>query len=633
SMHSARSGRSDRSHRSAPAHHHRGGGDMRSSSGRHHGPGQIHSQQQQQQQHQMQPLPPPLPQMASAYRPQPPPNYAPPLPPTSIAAASMISPYHYQPPTDSDNPNELGGLQQHQQQQQQQQQANQDDNWGETNTALTGATSETGMSADEMARYSRELDAAAAAAASADAAGFDCGRAMATVLSVTLGLAAFISPLVMVVLPKAGAFTWELKECSVACEGKLISLAFRLLILLVATWCLFFRRGRASMPRVYIFRVLILFLIFVITFAFWLFYGVRVWQYQESDYSSIVEFAVGLTDALLFVHYLGVVLLEIRHLQARYAIKVLRSPDGESHIYPVGELSIQRAAVLVLQQYAVDFNAFNPYLEQAYASARNRSAHRRSYRFYDVDQGSQANGSAAAGGDNGGGGNGGGHSSSGRHQRRGSAAGGGGGGGSRSAADRFYDECEYERRLRKRRARLVTAAEEAFAHVRRATNSELMGPQHLPQHMSQQQQQPIGKPMSAYEAAQTVFPTMLRALQKYLRITKQQPRYTTDMVLHHLTNCIHYGLSAKAFIERYLTQGPVVEDPRAPAGRKRQTWTLLCDCMPSRSLDDGVQFCLRQGDVSLFCTVKRIPFFSLGEEVFDNKRHKFVLRLNSETSV
>ncbi|PAA58677.1 hypothetical protein BOX15_Mlig014477g3, partial [Macrostomum lignano] len=481
SMHSARSGRSDRSHRSAPAHHHRGGGDMRSSSGRHHGPGQIHSQQQQQQ-HQMQPLPPPLPQMASAYRPQPPPNYAPPLPPTSIAAASMISPYHYQPPTDSDNPNELGGLQQHQQQQQQQQ-ANQDDNWGETNTALTGATSETGMSADEMARYSRELDAAAAAAASADAAGFDCGRAMATVLSVTLGLAAFISPLVMVVLPKAGAFTWELKECSVACEGKLISLAFRLLILLVATWCLFFRRGRASMPRVYIFRVLILFLIFVITFAFWLFYGVRVWQYQESDYSSIVEFAVGLTDALLFVHYLGVVLLEIRHLQARYAIKVLRSPDGESHIYPVGELSIQRAAVLVLQQCAVDFNAFNPYLEQAYASARNRSAHRRSYRFYDVDQGSQANGSAAAGGDNGGGGNGGGHSSSGRHQRRGSAAGGGGGGGSRSAADRFYDECEYERRLRKRRARLVTAAEEAFAHVRRATNSELMGPQHLPQHM------------------------------------------------------------------------------------------------------------------------------------------------------
>ena len=33
--------------------------------------------------------------------------------------------------------------------------------------------------------------------------------------------------------------------------------------------------------------------------------------------------------------------------------------------------------------------------------------------------------------------------------------------------ERFYEEHEYERRLKKRKARLITAAEEAFTHIRR----------------------------------------------------------------------------------------------------------------------------------------------------------------------
>ena len=32
-------------------------------------------------------------------------------------------------------------------------------------------------------------------------------------------------------------------------------------------------------------------------------------------------------------------------------------------------------------------------------------------------------------------------------------------------------------------------------------------------------------PMESYEAAQAIFPTLSRALQKYLRTTRQQPRY------------------------------------------------------------------------------------------------------------
>jgi len=48
-------------------------------------------------------------------------------------------------------------------------------------------------------------------------------------------------------------------------------------------------------------------------------------------------------------------------------------------------------------------------------------------------------------------------------------------GGNFSANDRFYEEYEYERRLRKRRARLLTTTEQAFGHVRRV-QSEMAVP-------------------------------------------------------------------------------------------------------------------------------------------------------------
>jgi len=56
------------------------------------------------------------------------------------------------------------------------------------------------------------------------------------------------------------------------------------------------------------------------------------------------------------------------------------------------------------------------------------------------------------------------------------------------------------------------------------------------------------------DAAQAIFPGIARPLQKYLRTTRQQPRYTAEGILNHLALCISHGLSAKAFLEPYLTQ-------------------------------------------------------------------------------
>ena len=48
----------------------------------------------------------------------------------------------------------------------------------------------------------------------------------------------------------------------------------------------------------------------------------------------------------------------------RFYVKVIRSPDGESRSYALGNLSIQRAASHVLDKYYTDFPIFNPYLER-----------------------------------------------------------------------------------------------------------------------------------------------------------------------------------------------------------------------------------------------------------------------------
>ena len=54
--------------------------------------------------------------------------------------------------------------------------------------------------------------------------------------------------------------------------------------------------------------------------------------------------------------------------RCRFYVKVIRSPDGESRSYALGNLSIQRAASHVLDKYYTDFPIFNPYLERCVSS-------------------------------------------------------------------------------------------------------------------------------------------------------------------------------------------------------------------------------------------------------------------------
>ncbi len=65
--------------------------------------------------------------------------------------------------------------------------------------------------------------------------------------------------------------------------------------------------------------------------------------------------------------------------------------------------------------------------------------------------------------------------------------------------------------------------------------------------------------MESYEAAQAIFPSLSRPLQKYLRATRQQPRHTVDSILEHLATCLSFDMSPRAFLEKYLVANPVLQ--------------------------------------------------------------------------
>ena len=67
--------------------------------------------------------------------------------------------------------------------------------------------------------------------------------------------------------------------------------------------------------------------------------------------------------------------------------------------------------------------------------------------------------------------------------------------------------------------------------------------------------------------------------------------------------------------------------------REVHSWSLVSERLLYRDIQPGTMFQLRQGDVSLLCQVIKLPHFHLSEEIIDHDSNKFVLRINSETSV
>lgn len=89
-------------------------------------------------------------------------------------------------------------------------------------------------------------------------------------------------------------------------------------------------------------------------------------------------------------------------------------------------------------------------------------------------------------------------------------------------------------------------------------------------------------------------------------------------------------LFLQAFLERYLTTGPTLQYLDNNRGRQ---WTLVSEEPVTSSLRQGQVFSLKRLDFSLVVTVTPLPFLRVEEEFVDPKSHKFVMKLQSETSV
>jgi len=459
----------------------------------------------------------------------------------------------------------------------------QDDNWGETATTIT----ETATS--YCPSFDGEYDTFDEKPKTRFALGLNFQQVVSLLISGLLGLLAVCSPIAFVLLP---VLSWGTASCGSLCDGKFISLGAKVVVLLGGIWALYFRQRKAIMPRIQILKVSIMVLCFIIIICFWLFYAFRIIENREKNLFNILDYAISYTDSMLFIHYLSLVVLWIKHREKTFTIKVVRSTDGVSRYYNMGQLSLQSTAIAVLEKYYRDFHEYNPYQERP--PSRTKAKQFTGLKIYDVDgKGnndasnitSQARAVLAA-----------------TTRRR------------EGRNERFYEESEFERRVRKRKARLFVATEEAFGHVARIT----------------QEKYNDGNAMEPTEAAQAIFPSLARPLQKYLRTTRQQPLFTMESIIKHLAHCISSDLSPRAFLERYVSNQPCIA---FMGPDRKQEWTLISVDSPHRSLREGTVFQLKREDIILVVTVRQIPLFDLEEEPFDIENNRFVLRLNSETSV
>lgn len=177
---------------------------------------------------------------------------------------------------------------------------------------------------------------------------------------------------------------WRISECTSDCDGLLIGFVMRLIMLCIAYWAIFFRVQTASLPRIDFQRCLLTSMAVLITLAYWLFFVFRLFDKRFNDfelqYISIVQFAMSMLESLILLHYLAVVLLELRARKKIYCLKVVRSPDGQSQYYSCGSLSIQKCAQFVLEKYHRQFTQYGPHAEQLIEfedrHARNTNGHR-----------------------------------------------------------------------------------------------------------------------------------------------------------------------------------------------------------------------------------------------------------------
>ena len=160
-----------------------------------------------------------------------------------------------------------------------------------------------------------------------------------------------LSPVMMILLPKMGFIRLKHSQlkCGVGCEGLQVAFAFKLVILAVGSWAVFYRKKPATLPRVQTSRIVIGVALSVLIISSCVVY---IQNYMEGSitYDSVLVYASGYLNTLLWFHYLLLTVTMV--LPCPYVLHVLRSPDGA-----IGRVSVQEAASLALSSLYTQFPA------------------------------------------------------------------------------------------------------------------------------------------------------------------------------------------------------------------------------------------------------------------------------------
>ena len=270
----------------------------------------------------------------------------------------------------------------------------QDDNWGETTTITCHGgnedtmtnTNETTLQLNEnptnsdqcqrpSKRFSREKSA----------------LSLSNFLIYLICFIAFISPIFFLVLPHLLLNPSE--KISIDDFSPILTLIFKEILLLIGTLALLYRRRNHSfLPRIHLQKLVLMIILTLIIGTFWSFYIWTIFRLDVEKFDEILSLTSMYEDLLLFLLIISVLIIEIKWFYPRWIVKVVRSPDGQTRQYTIGSVSIQEAAIYLLEQYYKDFPVFNPWLENAQQTQAKRSGP-----FSTKSVGSQSNASTENG--------------------------------------------------------------------------------------------------------------------------------------------------------------------------------------------------------------------------------------------
>ena len=156
---------------------------------------------------------------------------------------------------------------------------------------------------------------------------------------------AILSPIIMITLPKMellGLKHSQLK-CGVGCEGLKISIIFKLILLVLCWWAVQLR-SQVTGPRPDLARTVLSGLVVLLLTVHWSLYLSQLSPDNRVSlqYEAVVDCAGGLVTALLYLHYLSVLLTILRpRLSPGLALHIVRAEDGQSTHIDLGQVTIQ----------------------------------------------------------------------------------------------------------------------------------------------------------------------------------------------------------------------------------------------------------------------------------------------------